>query len=114
MFNGEWEVKVIESIGDWGVNIWLINHTKGNIFIANVVEGRMELNEVKVLGEPVPPTFVMDKSAWDAFKEAMVDKKVRDKNEVESELKATKFHLQDMRTLLKLPMLVQRQEVSEE
>ena len=97
--NHEWKIKVEDRPWNLEVAVWLVK--KGyNPSLAHIKNGRLELTELKEgLATDPEPTFVFPLEVWTAIKDMLIDKKVRDKNEVESELIATKYHLEDMRLL---------------
>ena len=101
MNNEIWEIKVIEQPWNLTVKIYLIQ--KGNrAYLAHIRKGFLELEEIKQGHTEPEATMVLPSDVWNLIKETMVDNKVREKNEVEAELGATKYHLEDMRKLLKL------------
>ena len=101
MNNKSWEIVEQEVIGAFNIKIWLISKDTHRPSIAKIVNGFIELEEIKE-GQELKPTFEMPYDAWQALKKAMIDGKVREKDEVEAELTATKYHLEDLRKLLKI------------
>lgn len=99
---GNWEVIEQEQVGLWSVKVWLILKDGRLPTVAHIVKGEILLEELKEGAVEVEPTFNINLDAWRTLKAAMVDTKVREKNEVEAELGATKYHLEDLRKLLKL------------
>ena len=102
-----WEVIEKEAFGSFSVQVYLV-YRDSKINLAHIEGSRIVLSEVKESGEEQEPTFEMPLDAWRALKSAMVDKKVKDIKEVDAELKATKYHLEDLRDLLKLPKIVKQ------
>lgn len=73
----------------------------GSLSTASIGEdGHMTLTERKE-GEQNPPFMVIPYEAWSAFQElfSAVTPNI-DAKEIDAELKATKFHLEDMRNLV--------------
>ena len=101
MINEEWEVIVNDRIPSWEIEIYLIK--KGyKPQLAHIKDGFIRLVDIK-RGELDPhPTLRVNRDVWQALKMALIDKQEREKSTVESELIATKYHLEDMRKLLKL------------
>ena len=99
MEKNNWEVKVVENFGSWTVDVYLIE--KGyRVSLAHFVNGQIEREEIKDGGIEAKPTMTLPKELWEAIKTSMIDNKVREKSEVEAELGATKYHLEDMRKLV--------------
>jgi hypothetical protein len=99
---GNWEVIEQEQIGNWTVKVYLVLKDGPRPQVAHIKDGFLEMTEIKEGEMEVKPTFDINMDAWRTLKGAMTDKKVREKNEVEAELGATKYHLEDLRKLLKL------------
>ena len=94
-----WKVYVQENFGQMSVRVYLIN--KDRIpSIAHIKNGRVELEEMIEGSEPSEPTLELPLDAWEGLKAAMVENHERDKNTVEAELGATKYHLEDMRKIV--------------
>lgn len=94
-----WEVIERESIGAYAVDVYLI-YRDSKVSIAHVEDGLLVLSEIKGDGNEEKPTFHMPLDAWRALKSVMVDKKVKDIKEIDAELTATKYHLEDMRKIV--------------
>ena len=101
---GNWEVIEQEQVGQWTVKVYLVLRDGPKPQIAHIKNGFFEMQEIKDEDEGVDikPTLHINLDAWKTLKLAMVENKVREKNEVEAELGATKYHLEDLRKLLKL------------
>ena len=100
MFHGEnWEIIEREAVGSFTVKIYLI-YRDSIISLAHIENSRVVLTEIKDGKEEQLPTFDMPLDAWRALKSAMIDKKVKDIKEVDAELIATKYHLEDMRKIV--------------
>lgn len=95
------EIKIVEQ--PWLMSVSVYIFEKGyKPSIAHYKDGRLEMSEL-VEGEIDPePTLKLPYEVWDCLKHQLIDNKVRDKNEVEAELGATRYHLEDMRKLLKI------------
>jgi len=95
----DWEVIVNENIGMWNVSVWLVNKSY-KPSIAHIKGSSIEMTEIKE-GEADPePTLVLNRDIWKALKASMTENHERDKHVVESELSATKYHLEDLRKLV--------------
>lgn len=101
MNNENWEIKVIENIGTLNVSIYMFQRSD-KIRLAHFVKGQIELEEMDESAIEPEPTMKIPYDVWNCLKRTMIDDKVREKSEVEAELGATKYHLEDMRKLLKL------------
>ena len=99
---GNWEVIEQEQVGQWTVKVWLVLRDGVRRSVAHIVKGQLIMTEIKEGEAEVEPTLNINLDAWRTLKNAMVEKKVREKNEVEAELEATKYHLEDLRKLLKI------------
>lgn len=102
MVKDNWEIKVIEQ--PWNLTVKIYLFIKGyKTSLAHIVKGNLEITEIKEGGAKEPePTMILPIDAWNLLKITMIDNKVREKGEVEAELGATKYHLEDMRKLLKI------------
>lgn len=100
--SASWEVIVQDLVGTMRSDIWLIMRDGVKPSIAQIKDGQIKLEELKEGESEVKPTLSIHYDAWQAIKKAMIDDKVREKSEVEAELKATKYHLEDMRKLAKV------------
>lgn len=99
----DWEIIEQEVIGQFVTKIWLLNKQPNGISIAHFVGGNIELELVKEdPSKEIEPTLKINCDIWRMIKKSLTEEKVREKNEVESELIATKYHLEDLRKLLKL------------
>lgn len=99
--NENWEIKVIEQ--PWNLTVKIYLFVKGyRTSLAHFVKGNLEMEEVKESAIEPDATMILPIDAWELLKRTMIDNKVREKNEVEAELGATLYHLEDMRKLLKL------------
>lgn len=99
---GNWEIIEQELLGSFSVKIWLVLRDGIRPTLAKIIKGHLEMTEIKEENVEYEPTLSLPYDAWQALKHSMIDKKVREKNEVEAELGATKYHLEDLRKLLKL------------
>jgi len=69
--------------------------------LAHFVKGQLEVEEIAEGSVVDPePTMKMPLDVWNTLKRTMIDDKVRDKSEVEAELKSTNRHLEDMRKIV--------------
>lgn len=92
------EIIVDENIPRYQVEIFIVDHDY-KPKIAQLKDGFIEWQDVSD-GLDTKPTMTINRDIWKAMKEALIDNHERDKNVVESELKATKYHLEDLRTLV--------------
>jgi hypothetical protein len=84
------------------VELWIGRQENGRFYRASVAEGGLlNMTEVEKGSEQTSPTLVVSATVWDGLAEALrgVVPQV-DKREVDAELKATKYHLEDMRNLV--------------
>lgn len=102
MKSDNWEIIEQDLLGKFTVKVWLINRSSPTPAVAHIVNGNIELAELKEGSAEIEPTFEINYDAWKALKKSMTEQKTREKNEVEAELGATKYHLEDLRRLLKL------------
>ena len=72
MNNKSWEIVEQEVIGAFNIKIWLISKDTHRPSIAKIVNGFIELEEIKE-GQELKPTFEMPYDAWQALKKAMID-----------------------------------------
>ena len=97
MKSGKWEIIEQNTLERFVTKVWLV-FRDGIPQVASIVNGQLQLTKIEE-GKEYPPTLDIPYDAWQAIKRAMVDEKVREKSEVEAELGATKYHLEDMRKL---------------
>lgn len=101
MFNSKWEIIEQEDVGGWSTKVWLIRKDTPRVEVAHITkDGFLEMQELKRDGIQPTPTLDINRDAWLALKSAMTDKKIEDVKETTTELKATKYHLEDMRKLV--------------
>jgi hypothetical protein len=100
MINTKDNWKVFAQDEPWRMSkaIYLI-HDGNRKEIASIEKGNLVMTEVKEGAVNPEPTFRLPWEVWEAIKEVLIDTKVREKGEVEAELKATLYHLEDMRLL---------------
>lgn len=102
MFNNSSDWDVIESpmVGGFKTKLYFIHRNATGVQLASIVKGQIRLKEIKDDGIEHPPTLELNYDLWRRLKEVMVNTKVREKSEVEAELGATKYHLEDLRKLV--------------
>lgn len=94
-----WEIKVIEEPWMMMVKIYIVERGARN-YLAHFKGNQLEMTEITEGGAiPDSPTMELPTDLWNIIRETIIDKKVEDKSAVEGELKATKYHLEDMRIL---------------
>ena len=84
------------------VKIWIIDKGQGygGPHIGHVVDGRLEFAEFEE-GEELKPTFVFPGPFWNILALAIGEYEPPiEKDVAEADLKATKYHLEDMRRLV--------------
>ncbi len=96
--NHKLEVIVVDDVPMFAVKIYLIDK-RYKPMVGRLKDGFLEWDELKE-GEETQATMRINRDVWKAMKESMIDNHERDKSVVESELKATNRHLEDMRTLV--------------
>lgn len=95
----EWEV--IEQFQPWDlqVKVYLIDRS-GIPSLAHIgKDGNMYLEEIKE-GLQMEPTLNIPSDAWEAIKGSILEQNKKPDVESLSELKATKYHLEDMRKIV--------------
>lgn len=87
------------------VELWIAKRsTNGRFEVASVgKDGFLVMQELKEGADQGTPTLCIPSRAWDGLADALRGVVPQtDKKEVDAELKATKYHLEDMRKLAKL------------
>jgi len=98
MNNNEWAVHIQKNLGGYNVNIYIIK--KGlKPEIAYIKDNYLELSEL-IGGVEQEPTLKLPLEVWNTLEHQLINDKVREKSEVEAELSATKYHLEDFRKLV--------------
>lgn len=96
-----WEIRIAEDGGFFSVRVWIFSRTNGRLVVAYFDDkGNITEKEIPEGSVDPEPSLVMPQLMWSIFKSQLIDDKVRDKQEVEAELKATTYHLEDMRKLV--------------
>lgn len=94
------QYKIIVQEKPWSLNVDIYILEKGyRTSVASVEKGYLKMTEIKEGANEAPPTLTIPLEVWEVLKREMIDNKVREKSEVEAELGATKYHLEDMRKL---------------
>lgn len=86
-----------------GVDIWFLKETANGFRRVKPIELEF-LDEQTYAGQLDEPTFQLRQDEWDQLKKSVQDEMcangfASNPNALEGELKATKFHLEDMRNL---------------
>lgn len=100
---GNWKIFINPRPYDFNVEIWLVNKQGIKTFNTNIEEGRLKLLEVKegVEDSEQKPFLIVPRDVWQILSNAISESTPPIKKEIiESELKATKYHLEDMRKLV--------------
>lgn len=96
-----WVVSVkIRPYGD-EVQVWLAKADRSGVSMCYFDgEGRMSLKEIKEMDSP-EPTMKINGYIWDGIKQAINGvEETPDKKALDAELTSTKYHLEDMRSLV--------------
>jgi len=112
MKDHKWEVIVTNKPWNMSRDIYLIERGY-KTSLAHIVKGQLEMTEVKEGSTDPEPTMNIPWDVWEALKVSLIDTKIREKSEVEAELGATKYHLEDMRKLLKLSPITKPEKVND-
>lgn len=109
---GNWRVYVNPRPYDWQVEVWLTVQDGVQLSNATIKDGQIELKTVKEGSkEGHNPFLIVPSDVWQILVDAMTQTTPPTKKErIEGELEATLFHLQDLRSLLKLPMIIKKEE----
>lgn len=103
--SGGWLISVHHKPWVDGVDLYIgqrMKHGTGLLAFYFDKDGRMKGEEVKEGEIDRKPTMTMPNYVWDGFKKAMSGiEQTPERQAVELELKATKYHLEDLRKLVK-------------
>lgn len=101
---GDWKCVITNKPWADAVDVYLLHESHGKFEIANLnKDGTVVMKELKEGADDSKPFFTLPYFAWQSVLQAMGDVEPDIKKEVvDSELKATKYHLEDMRKLLKI------------
>ncbi len=100
---GGWVIKLFHSAYNDMVELWIGKKIDDKFYLAKVgMGGFLETHLVENGTREENPTMRLNSEAWEGFAEAIrgVLPPAIDKKEVDAELKATKYHLEDMRNLV--------------
>ena len=101
--NDGWVVSLRHSLYNDTVELWIGQEIQGRFYLASVTkDGYLTMKEIKDGAMEETPTIRLNAVVWEAFAEAIrgVLPPAIDKKEVDAELKASKYHLEDMRKLV--------------
>lgn len=99
---GDWECVVVQRPWDFNVSVYLLFTGNGKRQIARADKGNVVLEEFKE-GMVDQPFLQLPHDSWQALLQCFGGIVPRQEEiETGTELKATKYHLEDMRKLLKL------------
>ena len=98
---GDWILRIDPVPWSDMVRVWLVCKTPKGAANSAIKDGRLELTEVEGgLDNPLP-LMEIPSQIWEAFAEATQETVEPIKQEiVDAELKATKYHLEDFRSLI--------------
>lgn len=101
MQSNEWKIKVEDSFSWAFVKIWFYKEVNGKFYVAKVYA---DSSLIEVESDPsteIQPTMIIPRMLWDGLIESFKKEKTTyHEKEVDAELKATKYHLEDMRNLV--------------
>ena len=102
-----YKFQINDRIASFHTEFWLLHTVNGKVF--NVTMGKFGLEEIEIKDSDVKdydkhrPLLVLPRELTQIFVDALIEKTPPSKKErIEGELEATKFHLADLRKLLKL------------
>lgn len=100
--SGDWRCIVIQEPWNNRVKIYLFQVANGRTMQSSIKDGKMELREIKEGQDPEDkPLLQVSREVWQALSDTLREVIPNiEKNEVDAELKATKYHLEDMRKLI--------------
>lgn len=98
---GDWVVSIQYTPWSDGVNIWFAHKMLGKQYICRFTkDGQMEMSEFAE-GITPEPTMKISGEIWEGIRQAISGvEETPQKQAVDSELKATRFHLEDMRKIV--------------
>lgn len=98
--DGNFRIEVIRR-PEWDmVEVYLLSKVGGVISNGTVEDGQIIMTEIKESSESPPPFLKISGFIWDTFVRALTnDLPNISREEIDAELKATKYHLEDMRKL---------------
>ena len=101
--SGNWRIVIFTKPATFATEIHLVQERLGKLFTASIGKGgELIMTEVKD-GMETKPMMTLPYEAWLALSDCLSEVIPETKKEiVDAELKATKFHLEDMRKLLKI------------
>ena len=101
---GDWQVFTQQQGYSDVIFVWLGQYRDGRYYNATVgKDGHLELAEVKEGAIDPKPLLKIPRRLWQMIvDDVSTNTKPTIKAEVDAELKATKYHLEDVRSLLKL------------
>lgn len=102
MQNNTWKIKKEDEFGRGWVKIWLHRELDTSYEVAHFNnKGELTTEVVKTENADVQPTMILPAMGWDRMIEVFKNQEVTyHEKEVDAELKATKYHLEDMRKLV--------------
>lgn len=97
-----WKVKKEDEFGRGWVKVWLYRETGSVIEVAHFGNsGEITTEEIEPGKADVAPTMILPAMGWDSLIESFKNEQVTyHEKEIDAELKATKYHLEDMRNLV--------------
>lgn len=102
MKNNEWKIKKENEFSRGWVKVWLYQEIGNVIWVAHFSgKGELSIEEVNPNKGEVAPTMILPAMGWDRMIESFKNQETTyHEKEVDAELKATKYHLEDMRKLI--------------
>ncbi len=100
--SGDWKVIIYNEPWSDRVKIYITQKYKGQLFVGLIdKDGFIEMNEIPEGMADVRPSMVLSRHTWlamaDCFSQGVPETKIE---VVDAEIKAMKYHLEDMRALV--------------
>lgn len=99
--NDKYSIHIQEFVGGYSTKIWIFEKSEKPRIASIDKNGLIKWITIQDEHADFPPTISLNYDLWKVLKRSMLEDKERDKSTVESELNATKYHLEDMRKLVK-------------
>lgn len=101
--SANWKVLVNPRPYDWNVEVWFVQRQGSDAYLASIDKGQITLTLIKEGDATQKPTLIVPQEVWQLLSNAISETTPSVKKErIEGELESTKYHLEDLRKLLKL------------
>ena len=101
MIEGSWKAFVQPSPGRDSMQVWLVKHVGNEVYNTTIQENGELLMTHHNAGEVTKPLMELPRTAWKEVLDAFMEyQKPTPVSVLEKEMEATKYHLEDMRTLI--------------